>query len=131
MSSLECLVSASNTLAVSLRVPDSNDGTASLGDLAVGMLKSLLPSEHLLGDFVFGGLSSSVHALNIVHLLKEIRTLTQSCRLRSADHPVQGSSGRENPLDREIRDRRNYPICFFQLKLEEENPMCWPSDNLF
>ncbi|GAB0194441.1 hypothetical protein GRJ2_001909400 [Grus japonensis] len=55
---------------VSLGVPDSSDSTASLGDLAVGVLKGLLPSEHLLGDSVFGGLASSVHALNVARLLK-------------------------------------------------------------
>lgn len=97
----------------------------------MGLLKSFLPSEQLLGDFVFGGLASSVHALNVVYLLKEMRTLPQRCWLRSVDHPVQGSCGGGNPLGREIRDRRNDPICFFQPKLERENSTCWPSDGLF
>lgn len=69
--------------------------------------------------------------LNIVHLLRKIQTLTQRCWLRSVDHLLQGSSVGGNPLDRDIRDRRNNPICFFQPKLKGENPMWWPSDNLF
>jgi len=107
-------------LSVSLGVPDGSDGTVSLGDLAVGTLTGLLPPEHLLDDFVFGGLASSVHSLNITQLLKEVQTLTQRCWLRSVDHPVQGSSGGGNALEREIRDRRNDPIWFFQPKLERE-----------